>query len=282
MTINNLQQMSVILLRSMAAQHGVTRTSRLTRSELVAALSAKLSHNHGTAGHAQASTSRTRATGDDLFTSTVPPDLARSRTSTAAAVQPPMSIPQLSTPADPGLPIPTSYGRDRLVLMVQDPKHLFAYWELAGTALSRIRSDVGDVVTPVLVVHTPSGTEYRDIDIRGGTYYLAVAPGSHYRVDLALRDHQGQLHILMRSNSVTTPSPTISTRVDEQWMGLDETFHELLEMSGISGTIPSRSSGERLADRRREDRQWQIIHGDVVVNPLSSHVLSSRELVRTP
>jgi hypothetical protein len=86
----------------------------------------------------------------------------------------------------------------------------------------------------------------------------------------------------MRSNSVTTPSPTISTRVDEQWMGLDETFHELLEMSGISGTIPSRSSGERLADRRREDRQWQIIHGDVVVNPLSSHVLSSRELVRTP
>lgn len=176
---------------------------------------------------------------------------------------------------NPGLPVPDHYGRDRLVLMVQDPHHLFAYWELTPESLDRARSAAGGAGTPVLAISAGGTTEFREVDLRGGNYYLAVAPNRDYTAELALRDPQGRLHVLARSNKVMTPAPGVSSRVDEQWMGIDETFHELLELAGLpGGTGSGAGSAARLSDQRLAAWNWQKSG----VSTLSSASLSSTAL----
>lgn len=162
---------------------------------------------------------------------------------------------------DPGLPIPDRYGRDRLVLMVQDPFHVFAYWEITPETLSRARDAAGGGAT-VLLLETPSGLESREVDLAGGNYYLSVAPSTTYGAQLAIRDASGRLHVLAVSNKVQTPSPTVSARQDEAWMAVDETFGELLEIAGLPGA--GGSSLARLSSAALQQRMvaWNITHVD--------------------
>jgi hypothetical protein len=154
--------------------------------------------------------------------------------------------------------------------MVQDPHHLFAYWELQGETVARVTNEArgGD---PVLVVYANGQRETRDIDLRGGNYYLSVSADQEYVAELAMRATDGSLHAIVRSNSIRTPPPSISSRIDEQWMGVDETFHELLELAGLPGQIAGAGSAARLRDQRLAAWSWQ--HTGAV--SISSGVLSS-------
>ncbi len=275
-----LEGMSVKELRAMAAIKGVARATKLTKSELIAALSARQSPAPVAArGPAKASDGAQRRRKQATFTSTAKPDLAGPSSSglrPAVPAKPPAAA--AAPPSDPGLPVPPHYGHDRLVLMVQDPQHIFAYWEISSETLSQVQARIGGQAMPVLIVHTSSGHEYREVDLRGGNYYLSVAPAGQYEAELALRDALGQLHPLARSNKVTTPVPSVSTRVDERWMGVDESFHELLELAGLPGHPRPASSASRLADQRLAAWNWERIAG-LGSGSLSSHSLSSRELV---
>ena len=44
--------------------------------------------------------------------------------------------------ADPGLPLPEHYNHNRLQLMVQDPHHLHAYWEVDPGQVDRLQQHV--------------------------------------------------------------------------------------------------------------------------------------------
>jgi hypothetical protein len=103
----------------------------------------------------------------------------------------------------------------------------------------------------VLILHTSQGDEQREVDLRGGNYYLTVAPRGAYTADLAIRDGQGNLHILARSNRVDTPAAGPSWRTDEDWLQVDERFDELLSLAGTPGTGGSSGSGGRFLNRRQ-------------------------------
>ena len=109
----------------------------------------------------------------------------------------------------------------------------------------------------MLILHTASGTEQREVDLRGGNYYLSVAPNANYEAQLALRDSKGHLHPLARSNRVTTPAATVSARRDEQWMSVDDSFGELLEMAGLPNASGGQGSAARLSDRTRQQWTWE-------------------------
>jgi len=276
-----LEGMSVKELRAMAAIKGVARASKLTKTELIAALAAGQSPSPAAArGPAKPSAgAHQRRRKQATFTSTAKPTLAAPSSSALRPTQPAMPPPPAASPGgDPGLPVPPHYGHDRLVLMVQDPQHIFAYWEISGDTLGQVQARIGGQAMPVLIVHTSSGHEFREVDLRGGNYYLAVAPAGQYEAELALRDAHGKLHPLARSNKVTTPAPSVSSRVDEHWMGVDESFHELLELAGLPGHPRPLSSASRLADQRLAAWNWERIAG-LGSGSLSSHSLSSLELV---
>lgn len=276
MTSSKWQTLTVKELRAMAVERGVVNAARMLKAELIAALTR---HQQDTGVD---SGTRSRVRRKASFTA---PHSLRAGETPAPSSLPPQA-PALQPPpagTDPGLPIPERYGTDRLVLMVQDPHHIFAYWELTPHTLEQMRQASGGGA-PVLVVHGSNGDESREVDLAGGNYYLAVAPNASYQAELALRDAQGRLYTLAKSNRVSTPAPSASNRVDEQWLGVDETFHELLEMAGLPEHLTAGSSRQltKMSDQRLVAWGWK----ETGVRPfssgtLSSHSLTSSALVRS-
>lgn len=249
MRTDELSRLSLQELRDLAAAHGVADVATLAKDALVQRLAARLS------APVPAGAS---ALGVPSGQVGAPP--ASPLGSSAVASAPP--APVRRDGPDPGLPIPDRYGRDRLVLMVQDPFHVFAYWEVTPETAASARAAAGEHGATVLLLETPHGQESREVDLGGGNYYLSVAPGTGYAAQLAVRDAQGRLHVLARSNRVTTPAATISSRQDEAWMTVDETFGELLELAGLPGQ--SGSSVQRLSSTQVGQRivTWTISNVD--------------------
>jgi uncharacterized protein len=284
---DELEALTVKELRLIAAEKGVPKATKLTKPELITALSAaakskaKRSKGTATSTRTQRRSSFTAPAPARRKSATkLPPGAPPAAKSSSSLLAPVMKAPGPApiVGSNPGLPVPEHYGNDRLVLMVQDPHHVFAYWELQPETVARVSHAAQGASTPVLAIHTGGSTEFREVDLRGGNYYLAVGPDQDYEAELALRDRHGKLHTLARSNKVHTPTPTISSRVDEQWMGVDETFHELLELAGLPSHLRGAAgSVARLADQRRLAWSWQ--HSGVT--SLSSSVLSSHSLSST-
>ena len=249
MRTDELSRLSLQDLRDLAAAHGVTDVATLTKDALVQRLTARLS------APVPAGAAAIGVPGGQLPTPSAAP------MGSSASASAPAAAPRRDGP-DPGLPIPDRYNRDRLVLMVQDPFHVFAYWEVTPETAAGARAAAGDHGATVLLLETPNGQESREVDLTGGNYYLSVAPGTTYAAQLAVRDAQGRLHILARSNRVSTPAATVSTRQDEAWMTVDETFGELLELAGLPGQ--SGSSVQRLSSAQVGQRMvtWTINHVD--------------------
>lgn len=277
MTHAKLQTLTVKELRVLAVERGVVNAARMLKSELISAL-----ERQSDAAPDQSNRTRVRRKASFTAPNSAPPAVPKNQA--PSSLPPQIPVPQ-APPAGTnlGLPIPDTYGADRLVLMVQDPHHIFVYWEITPHALSQLRLSMGGG-TPVLVVHSVHGDESREVDLNGGNYYLVVAPDTSYHAELALRDGLGRLHILARSNRVATPAPSVSTRVEEQWMGVEDTFHELLEMAGLPDHLQTGSSRQmaKMSDQRMVAWGWK----ESGVRPfssgtLSSHSLSSGALVRT-
>jgi hypothetical protein len=265
MTPEQLMGMSVKELKTLAEDKGIARAGKMRKEELVQALMP-----HSRAPHPGSPT---------VAPSRAPLPLPGAPMGGSSVVSQKATSPQ--TTPEQGLPIPDHYQRDRLVLMVQDPQHIFAYWEVTEEHLAAVRRLAGEGAAAVLVLITGSGTEQREVDLRGGNYYLAVAPNGTYQAQLALRDRHGKLFPLATSNQIATPAASVSTRTDEQWMAVDEQFHELLAMAGLPGHIGS--SMTRLADQRVTAWSWK----ESGVRPfssgvLSSHSFSSHSLVAMP
>ncbi len=258
MTPDQLRSLAVKDLRTVAAGHGIAKAAKMTKPDLLTALLPLIGTAHAPSPGAG-------------------PAGSSSGGSVPVAARPPQSPPG----ADPGLPIPDSYVLDRLVLLVQDPHHVFAYWELTGGHLDAALQSAGEGATPVLVLHTPGGPEQREVDLRGGNYYLSVAPGAQYRAELALRDRQGRLVMLATSNAVSTPASTISARSDERWMGVNETFHELLALAGLPGQVAGDSSLSRFLAAQQQVAAWATeAQPSGSSGSLSSHSLSSSVLTK--
>lgn len=231
MTADQLNKLPLKDLRALAAGRGIAGSVKLRKDELVTALATTMAGERReppapTAGQAGGST---------------PPQ--------AQAWQP--------APPEHGLPVPDRYGRDRLVLLVQDPSHVFAYWEVAPETLARVRAEAGGHAAAVLVLHGPGGAEQREVDLNGGNYYLAVAPGSLYEAELCLRASDGRLIRIAMSNRIHTPAAGPSWRTDEAWMEVDESFQDLLALAGVPGSLGS-SMGSGSGQRFRNARQIRV------------------------
>lgn len=277
MGIDDLKKLTLVQLRDLGAAHGVVGAAKLKKDDLVAQLAAKLAAPAPAGAISLPSSRVSTPSSQSSSTTSAPPPAPR-------------------TGPEPGLPIPDRYGRDRLVLMVQDPFHIFAYWEVSPETLARVAQAAGPGWAAVLLVHGPHGVESREVDVNGGNYYLAVAPGSTLRAELALRDASGRLHPIAASNSIATPAAGPSDRQDETWMAVDETFSELLDRAGLPGA--SGSSVERLSSAALARRTvlWNLVKVDnrslsslglaaplgLSSGSLSSTTLSSRDLHKRP
>lgn len=256
MTAEELMRMTVKDLRALAERHGLAGHVKMRKDELIGSLLPLVVKGKPTAA-------------SEAKTLMITAPAAGSSKSTPGS---PAPAPAPQRGPDPGLPIPDSYGHDRLVLLVQDPHHIFAYWEVSPTTYAKVAAAAGHGAATVLVLHTSSGAEQREVDLRGGNYYLAVAPGATYRAEIALRSKDGKLHTLAISNFVETPAAGPSSRTDATWMEVDETFHELLALAGLPG--PDAGSLARLSARTLDTKL--LGDAEVAVRGLSSSELTRK------
>ncbi len=128
--------------------------------------------------------------------------------------------------------LPDRYGRTDLVLMVVDPLHLFAYWEVTPESLQQAQDALGAEMEgartvirmyDVSLIHFDGTNAHHtfDIDIgleAPGWYVPLWSAEKSYCADLGFVARTGRFHAIIRSNVVHTPRADVSSRDEERWM----------------------------------------------------------------
>jgi hypothetical protein len=288
--MNDLETLNLTELKQLARDMDIPNRSKLRKAELILALLKAR----------QPELSAAKAGGEGPVARAEAPFDGETLGSSASSQvdEAPAEKPEWGPTGDPGLPIPDQYGVDKVSLLVQDPTHLYAWWEFTGSGLAAARAALGEDGTPVLVVYGPNGPEQREIDLAGCSYWLTVTPQTDYRVDIALRDRNGNLQVLASSSPVSTPSAGISENLDEEWMAVDVTFQELVERAGLEdgqfSSVDRFRSTELMTRLWTETKVTPMFSGSIFGPPpgggesevgpggipehLSSHVLGSHSL----
>ena len=128
--------------------------------------------------------------------------------------------------------IPDRYGRTELVLMVVDPYHLFAYWEVTPESRQQAQDALGaemDGARAVIrmydisLIHFDGTNAHHTFDIDIGLdalgWYVPVwTAEKSYCADLGFVARTGRFHAIARSNVIHTPRAGASARTEERWM----------------------------------------------------------------
>ena len=142
--------------------------------------------------------------------------------------------------------LPSSYGENRIVLLVRDPYWVHVYWDVSRDALLGARAALKDEwfdAKSILRVHDVTGVDFNgsnsnshfDIPIEGGAtnwYINTRVPNRGYCVEIGLLSRTGKFALLARSNIAVTPRDAPSEVIDEKWMIPDWEFDKVYALSG--------------------------------------------------
>ena len=160
--------------------------------------------------------------------------------------------------------LPSSYNKDRLVLMVRDPWWIFAYWEITPQKVEEAKNILKDnfyssyfalrVYDISNVIFDGTNAHYYfdiPINLEARNWYISLpGDGRSWCVDLGLKGEFG-FYTLLRSNPVHCPSSSPSWITDEEWYSPWEDFMRLYATSlGERGTSPVQG----LLKKRFEER----------------------------
>ncbi len=117
---------------------------------------------------------------------------------------------------DTGLPIPSHYEIDLMRLLVQDPFHLYVYWQLKDNPYDRLARlfPNGDFHTVLKLIDETTNIAVVFDAAFGRNYWFSVFPDRTYNVELGVRSAQYGYIKLLTSNTVTTPRGTVSDQED--------------------------------------------------------------------
>ncbi|HHV53864.1 MAG TPA: DUF4912 domain-containing protein [Firmicutes bacterium] len=146
--------------------------------------------------------------------------------------------------------LPGSYGKDRLVLLVRDPRWLFAYWEVTEDTWERTRSAAGPAEwdrgrTVLRVVEAGAGVRHPE-EANGGPaaderalWQAEVGSSNNWYVELGtvtspVRAELGRLLPggrfipLLQSNLAFLPSADVSPVRDSEWLTIEEVWQRFV------------------------------------------------------
>lgn len=174
-----------------------------------------------------------------------------------------ITFPEPESPREAVVELPRKYERNRLVLMARDPYWLYAYWEVSAARQDDFSEQFGPAAwsasRPMLRVYDITGVDkfnggnaqsYVDIPVsaEADSWHIEVGQADRtYCVDLGRVLPTGEFVTLLRSNVATTPRATISDRLDEEWMWLEDVYRSLTRMhTGVSSPLLIEEMRERM------------------------------------
>jgi hypothetical protein len=168
---------------------------------------------------------------------------------------------------------PIAAEKDRIVLMVRDSYWLHACWDISRNNVQRAKAAMAEHwhgAKPVLRVFevesgiTTSSAEevVRDIVIHGGVrnwYVDVVDPPKSYRIDIGYLADNGKFFAMARSNVVTTPHPSSSDDLDENWSEVAQNYEKVFALSGGNEETTSSDLQELFEERLRRPMGAPIV-----------------------
>lgn len=189
------------------------------------------------------------------------------------ADEPPAELGDEEIPAEPfidtGLPIPAHYEVDVMRALVQDPFHIFVYWQLREdpfTHLQKIFSNgkVSDFDTVLKLIDVTHNISVYFNAAFARDYWFDVFPDRLYRVELGVRSPRFGFIRLLSSQAVLTPRGRPSDQAAEEpayEIGAEDYVRVLREShlvperaftpEGLFGTPPGLTA-ERAAEVRQQ------------------------------
>jgi len=136
---------------------------------------------------------------------------------------------------------PSTYNLTQIILMVKDPYWIYAYWDIAQSAIDSARSLMSNEefrsATVVLRMYEVSLIDFNghnanytfDIDVgfHANNWYVNLwNDHCSFIADLGLRAANGKFVRLARSNCVQTPRQGYAPRSEQIWMKVDGRGHQ--------------------------------------------------------
>ena len=122
-----------------------------------------------------------------------------------------------------------------MVLLLQKPGYLYAYWELRDDHLDNARKELGDWGALTLRVKDVLGGAWYDITVHspvGDWFFRTEWVGRTVLLELGLLGPDGRFLVLATSNRVGIPTGKASDRVDPEWAVRDAEFERIYALSG--------------------------------------------------
>ena len=233
-----LEEMTLRQLRRVASECGVSRYSRMRKSQLLASIQ---------------EIQRTK------FTYTPSRKLEAQEAVEAAKFelgQEDKTGGSLAS-VDEGLAdLPNGYGESRVVLMPRDPEWAYTYWDIPNDRKQEMRRQGGqqlalriyDVTDVNLDIQSPHSIQEYPCDELAREWYVPIPVSDRdYAIDIGYRCADGRWLVLARSAEVRVPPVYPSDWIEDQFITLDweedlrgKTFAELVppakKMAAAAGT----------------------------------------------
>ncbi|MEB3336228.1 MAG: DUF4912 domain-containing protein [Leptolyngbyaceae bacterium] len=224
-----LEEMTLRQLRKVASEYGISRYSRMRKSQLLAGIQ-EIQHTQ-----VSVSSSRKLEAQEEVEAAKFELGQEDKFGGSLAAV-------------DEGLAdLPDGYGESRIVLMPRDPQWAYAYWDIPNEQKEDLRRQGGqqlalrlyDVSDINLEYQSPHSIQEYPCDELAREWYLPVPVSDRdYVADIGYRCADGRWLILARSAPVRIPPVYPSDWIDDQFITLSweedlrgKTFLELVPPS---------------------------------------------------
>lgn len=136
-------------------------------------------------------------------------------------------------------PLPETYSQDRIRLLAQSPRRIYAYWEFSRDPFQSLSLSLGSRAADYSLI-------VRLVDVRSNTasiheapfsrnYWFACLPDRVYRAEVGFYARKGMFLRLLSSNEVRTPRGRVSSHKDQspEFSSTSNEFAKILEQAGF-------------------------------------------------
>jgi len=261
----NLEELTLRQLRRLASDYGISRYSRMRKSELVEGLRELMQSPTAAAPNSTPATSLPQ-TEPVVSAQPTQPQMPKPQT-TSAEVQERVEATKFEVgqedleaetlaSVDEGLPdLPSGYGESRIVLLPRDPQWAYVYWDVPGEHKESLRAQGGqqlalrlyDATDVNLDYQSPHSLQEYPCDELAREWYLPVPLSDRdYVIDIGYRCADGRWLVLARSVPVHIPPVYPSDWVEDQFITVS--WDESLAGKTFLKLVPPAQRSAQMAD----------------------------------
>lgn len=179
--------------------------------------------------------------------------------------------------------IPFEYGKNRIVLLIVDPKFVFIYWEVQSDRMHEAVSKIGHNAKLTLRFKNLETNNVWDVSIyeRVGNWYLKLDhPEQRLAVDVGMKNDRGDFYSLATSNTMKLPRAGLAPRGPIKWMLVLPTGEKLIteveEYTDADLELLKKILGPYFFDLLRKGKF------STIVGSSAEHVFTEIEEIRAP